>query len=297
MVSSSDTKRTGEVGVWIAFFFLTLAWGSSFMLAKRGLMAYSALQVAGLRLSAAMLALIGLAVVHIRHIPLRKLPYVLASATLAVFAPAFLFATAQTGLDSSLAGVLNALTPCMTFVLGIAFFQQPFGWGKMTGLLLGFAGSAVLILVNARGELSVNHFALYVVVATMCYGLNLNLIKHFLGDVRSLHLSTVTVSMAGLMALPFLLSSDWLQVFQQAPQGRPALFASVFLGLLSTAFAIVVFNWMLSRTSAIFASSITYFIPIVAVCWGVLDGEQFSFWHYAGMAAIIGGIIVLNRFK
>ncbi len=291
-----DKKRT-DVGVWIAFLLLTLAWGSSFMLAKRGLAAYSPLQVAGLRLSAAMLVLVIPAAIHVRQIPVRKLPYVLVSALLAVFFPAFLFATAQTGLNSSLAGVLNALTPCMTFVLGIAFFQQPFGWGKMAGLLLGFAGSALLILINAQGQLSINHFALYVVVATIGYGLNLNWVKYFLGDVRPLHLSTVTVSMAGLLALPVLLSSDWIQVFQQAPQGRIALYASVFLGLLSTGFAIIVFNWLLSRTSAIFASSITYFIPIVAVCWGLLDGEILTAWHYGGMACIIGGIIVLNRFK
>ena len=289
--------RRNELIVWASFLFLMLTWGSSFILIKRSLEAFSAAQVASLRLASAMLALIGFAVSHVRQIPRDRLPYVFLSGLFGMFFAAFLFSLAETGLSSSITGVLNALTPCMTFVLGIVLFRQKSNAMQIVGLLLGFVGSATLVLVNAKGEMSVNHYAFYVIAATICYGLNLNIVKRFLPNVKAFHLSTVSVSMVGLLGLAYLLTTNWLDIVQNAPNGKASLLAAVTLGVVGTAAAQVVFNRMLQNSTAVFASSITYFIPIVALIWGVWDGEVLSVWHYAGMVLIMGGILILNRFR
>ena len=177
------------------------------------------------------------------------------------------------------------------------FFQNSSSPLKIVGLLLGFAGSATLILVNASGGLDLNTWALFVVVATLCYGINLNIVKNYLQEIKPLHLSTVTVAIAGVFGFIYMLSTNWYYTFTTAPFGKSAMLAMVTLGLLGTAAAQIVFNRMLLMSSAIFASSITYFIPIVAILWGVLDGEGFNFWQFLGLLMIIGGIVILNKFK
>jgi drug/metabolite transporter (DMT)-like permease len=296
VLTAAETKRQNLV-VWSSFLFLTLAWGSSFILVKRGLQAFSPAQVASIRLSVAMLALIGLAVQHVGQIPRARMGYVFLSALLSIFMPAYCFALAQMGISSSIAGVLNALTPSMAFVIGLLFFQQKSNTFKVLGLALGFLGSALLILVNSKGQIALNAYALFVVVATFGYGINVNIVKRYLHDVKPLHLSTVSVAIAGLFAVTYLLSTNWLTILQTAPKGQSAFLAACTLGLLGTAAAQIFFNRMLQLSSAVFASSITYFIPIVAVMWGIWDGEILTFLHLIGIAMIIGGIVILNRFR
>jgi drug/metabolite transporter (DMT)-like permease len=291
------TRLSSSSLIWISFIFLTIAWGSSFILVKRGLEAYEPAQVASIRLSSAMIALLGLAINHIKQVPRDRLPYIFLSGLFGLFIPAFMFAWAQRGVSSSIAGVLNAFTPCMTFILGIVFFRQKGSLMKILGIFLGFLGTTLLILINPKGQISFNSYAIFVIVATVCYGLNLNIVKRYLPEVRSLHLTSLTIAMTGLIAFLYLLSTDWITVYQAAPKGHSALAASVGLGLLGTAAGQLVFNRMLQMTSAVFASSITYFIPIVAVMWGVWDGEVLTIWHYLGMALIIGGVLILNKFK
>jgi drug/metabolite transporter (DMT)-like permease len=283
--------------IWVSFLVLTLAWGSSFILVKRGLQAFSSWQVASIRLSSAFLALGGLAFFHLKQIPKDKLKYVIFSGILSMFVPAYLFSLAQMGISSSVAGVLNALTPAFTFIVGILFFKQPSKLIQVVGLLIGFIGSALLILVNSKGEFSLNAYAFCIVIATACYGLNVNILKKHLAGVNPLHMTTVAVSVAGILGLVHLLSTNWLEIVQNAPKGKESLAAAVTLGLIGTAFSQVVFNKMLQYSTAVFASSITYFIPIVALMWGVWDGEILSLWQYVGMAGIIAGILILNKSK
>ena len=292
-----SVPQNKNLNIWVSFIFLTIAWGSSFILMKRGLMAYTPAQVASTRVGTAMLALIFLAAKHIKYIPRHLYFYVFVSAMCGICVPAFLFTIAETHLNSSIAGVLNALTPCMTFIIGVIFFKKSSGPLQILGLMLGFAGSATLILVNTAGKLDLNTWALFVVVATLCYGVNLNIVKNYLNDIKPLHLSTVTVAIAGVFGMVYMFTTNWYTTFTTVPFGKSAMLAMVTLGLLGTAAAQIVFNRMLQMSSAIFASSITYFIPIVAILWGVLDGEGFNFWQFLGLLMIIGGIVILNKFK
>jgi drug/metabolite transporter (DMT)-like permease len=165
--------------IWLSFFVLTLTWGSSFILVKRGLEAYSSWQVASLRLVSAFAVLGVFGAMALKHIPVRKLPIIFVSSMLSMFVPAYLFSAAQIGVSSSVAGVLNALTPVFTFIMGILLFRQPAKLLQILGLSLGFMGSAVLILRNKQGDFALNGYALCVVVATICYGFNVNLVKKY----------------------------------------------------------------------------------------------------------------------
>jgi drug/metabolite transporter (DMT)-like permease len=211
--------------------------------------------------------------------------------------PAYCFAVAQTGLPSAMTGVLNALTPCMAFILGILFFRQSASWLKMAGLGLGFLGSAMIILVNAQGELSLNAYALWVVLASILYGFNLNWVKKHLAAVPALPLATLSVTIAGAVGFCILLTTNWLETLQANPDGMTSFAAIATLGILGTAVAQFFFSRMLQLSSAIFAGSITYFIPIVAVSWGLYDGEVLTWVHGLGILCIIGGILIISRFK
>jgi drug/metabolite transporter (DMT)-like permease len=290
-----DEKRGGWM-IWASLIFLMLVWGSTFILVKRGLETFGPSQVASLRMTAAMIPLLYWGIRHAFLVPRDRLKYLFASAMLGVFVPSFLFANAQMYINSSMAGVLNALTPAMTFVIGLVFFGQPSSWMKILGLLIGFLGSATLIMINAEGKFAVNNYAFLIVIATMGYGANVNVVKHYLRDVHPIHLTTITLSICGLLGLGYFLTTDWPADALTTAQGRQSLLSLIALGLLGTALAQTVFNRMLSVTSALFASSITYFIPIVAVMWGVWDGEVMSVFHYLGMLLVIIGIVILSRF-
>lgn len=283
--------------IWLSFLFLTVAWGSSFILVKKSLIAFPPMIVASLRLSSAMIVVLPFAIRHFKLIPKNKLKYVVSSAFLGIGIPAFLFALAQLGMSSSITGILNALTPCMTFLIGILFFKQKSNALKILGLSLGFLGSASLIFFNAKGELHLNVFCFTIILATLMYGININTTKLFLSDVKPIHISTVSISIAGCFGIIILLTTNFIEILKTNPKAPFSLLTALTLGIVGTAFAQTLFNNLLSKTSAFFASSITYFIPIMALVWGIIDGETLSVWHYFGMILLIGGIIVINRFK
>jgi drug/metabolite transporter (DMT)-like permease len=293
------TAERKSLIVWSSFLLLTLAWGSSFILMKRALQGgFSPFDIASVRMLSAFACLAIPAAINFKYIPKEKLGYVVLSGLISMFIPAYLFCIAQTRMESSVVSILNALTPAFTFVVGILAFQQPLKKMQSLGLFVGFLGSLILIMVNSKGEFSLNEYAFLVLGATLCYGTNVNLIKQKLSDVKSIHLSSVTVAVAGIAAAIYLLFSGSVPTIYANAQVHPWAFgAIVLLGAMGTAFAQVVFNNMLTLTTSVFASSITYFIPIVAVLWGVYDGEVLVFLHYVGMVFIIGGILILNKNK
>jgi drug/metabolite transporter (DMT)-like permease len=295
--NSQPPKPNVALLIWGSFFLLTLFWGSSFILIKRGLLALDPFHLASLRLVAAMSVMLGFALRNIRDIAFEKLPYIALSGMLSMFIPAYLFCLAQQGLNSSIVGVLNAMTPAFTFVVGIALFKQKARWMQSLGLLLGFLGCTMLIMVNAKGALSLNHYAFFAIAGTICYGLNVNIVKHFLKGVTPIQMTSVSVSVAGLVALTHLLFTDWLGAVRVSQDGMTSIAAALVLGVVGTAASQLIFNRMLEVSSAVFASSITYFIPIVAVLWGVWDGEALLPLHFLGMGLIIAGILIINKHK
>ena len=298
MKNNTLSQNSGLI-IWLSFFLLTLAWGSSFILVKRALAGgFTPFEVASMRMVAAMSVLIVPAIASLPKVPRNKLPYMAVSGLISMLIPAFLFCTAQVHINSSVASILNALTPAFTFIVGIVAFQQPLKRMQVVGLLVGFIGTAMLILVNPKGELSINHYAFLILLATLLYGTNVNLVKNKLSGIKPSHISSLAVSASGIAAVGYLLFSGSIpHIYSNSITHPWALGAMLLLGAMGTAFATLIFNYMLTHTTSVFASSITYFIPIVGVMWGVWDGEVLVLQHYLGMLFIIGGVLILNKSK
>ncbi|MTI29967.1 DMT family transporter [Xanthovirga aplysinae] len=284
---------------WGIMLVLTLIWGSSFILMKKGLVVFDPGEVAGIRVMIAGLFLFPMALKAMKGLRKKQVFLLAVSGFVGVLAPAFLFATAQTQLDSAISGVLNALVPLNVLVVGALFYGQKIFPQHLLGIMIGFVGTAVLVLSGQGNDLnSVNMYALLIVVATFMYGNNLNLVKFHLSDLNSMVISSVSIFIMGLFASVYLFSAtDFVQKLTEEDGAIMALAYLVILGGVGTALAISLFNKLLLITDPIFSSSTLYLVPIVAVMWGLLDGEVISFSHYVGVILIIFGVYFSNRRK
>lgn len=278
---------------------LALIWGTSFILIKKGLVAFSASEVASLRVVSAAFFVLPFALTKLKGLTRSDFGKLWLSGMLGIFIPSFLFSFAQTRIDSSIAGVMNSLTPIWTMIIGAMLFSQRFRGLAILGTLIGFGGTVILIMANAENSLGqFSGYSLFIVAATFLYGCNLNLIKYKIEHLRSLTITTVSVMLIGPFALIYLLGFTEFLPKLSSVEGAWKSFGFVaLLGLMSTAVATVLFNKLVKTHSPLFASSVTYLIPIVAVMWGVLDGEHLYLGHYLGMMAIIGGVYMANRKK
>jgi drug/metabolite transporter (DMT)-like permease len=281
----------------LLFTGLTLIWGTSFILIKQGLKVFSPDEVATLRVTAAAIFLLPVGIVQLRDMRSNDYWKMFASGMMAIFIPAFLFSTAQTRMDSSVAGILNALSPLFTMIIGAFVFNQKFKGASIIGIILGFGGAVVLTLTRTEGELAgINVYALLIVLACVFYGANLNFVKFVIPDVRSLTITSVSVLLVGPLAAIYLFGfTDFTTKLQHTEGAWTATGFIVLLGLMSTAVALLLFNRLVKLTTPLFASSVTYVMPIVAVLWGILDGESIQAGHFIGMSLIIGGVYLANR--
>lgn len=277
---------------WVMLIGLALIWGSSFILIKRGLDVYGPGEIGALRIAAASIFLIPFALQGLKNVEKRHWKLLLAVGFFGSLLPAFLFAKAQTQLPSSVAGILNALTPLFTMLLGALFFSQRIKIKTATGLFVGFLGTASLIVAGSGGNLNdLNYYGLYVVLATIFYGANLNLIKYKIPDLRARTITSISLMLVGPMAIIYLFTATTFLETTQSVEGAWLAFGAVVtLGVLGTAIALIIFNQLVKITSPIFTSSVTYIIPIVAVAWGLFDGENLYPGHYLGMVLVIIGV-------
>lgn len=275
---------------------LALIWGSSFILMKRGLDAFTSNQVAAIRMVVSFLCLFPFAIMHIKTIPKQKWKYIIAAGLCGNGIPAFLFTKAETGLSSSIAGVLNTLTPVLTLITGLLFFSMKTTASKVIGIFLGFAGAVCMILYNAKGDIEINYiYSFYVLIACLFYSFSANIIKNHLGNINTIHLSGFALFAIGPPSAIYLFSTDFTQ---RLSSGHPALISFYYvllLGIFGTAIALILFNKLLKTSSVLFASSVTYFIPAVAVLWGLLDGEKLGIMHLVGLLTILAGVYLINR--
>ena len=281
----------------ILLILLALIWGTSFILMKRALEVFSAGELGSLRVTAASVFLLPLAFLKIRELQARHYLKLFISGMMGIFFPAFLFALAQTELESSVTGIMNSLTPICTLLIGVFFFQQQFRRQSIIGIVLGLAGTVILIAANARGSFGgVNLFALLVIMACIFYATNLNYIKYKITDLGALTITSVSLLLIGPLALIYLLAFTEFTHKMQTEDGAWVAFGyTLLLGFMSTSLATILFNKLVKISSPLYTSSVTYLIPVVAVLWGVFDGESLFPGHFAGMAAIIGGVYLANR--
>lgn len=276
---------------------LSLMWGTSFILIKKGLAVFSPETVAVLRVSAASVLLLPVALTRLNQLRPKHFLKLLASGMMGIFIPAFLFAVAQTKIASSVAGILNTLTPAFTMVIGVMFFQQRFRWIAAAGLLLALVGSIMLILAREDGRVEgINMYALLIVAACVLYGMNLNFVKFKITDLHPLTITSVALMLLGPLAIIYLFGfTSFVSTLNQNPDAWKAAAYVVLLGIMSTAFATYLFYHLIQISTPLLASSVTYFMPVVAVLWGVLDNEVLYPGHFIGMAGILAGVYLANR--
>ena len=281
----------------ILFTALCIIWGSSFILMKEGLTKLSPYQVATIRILSAGIVLLPVAVRQWKNIPRNKLGYVFLSGLLGSFFPAYLFCLAETKIDSSLAGFLNSLTPIFTIFTGLLFFGQVFQLHKLIGVLIAMGG--MLVLLFAKGNISWQYlsFASFALVATVLYGLNINLVGRHLHETGSL--AVVAVSFA-LLLIPCVIILWATGYFSLPLANKPFVIASgasSVLGIMGTAVATILFYILIKRSGGLFASMVTYGIPFVALSWGALAGETINEWQVVGLVIILCGVYVTTRWK
>ncbi len=280
---------------WGIFLLLSLTWGSSFILMKLGLTSFSPYQVASIRLISAGLALLPFFFKFIRQTPTAKIPVIILSGLLGNGIPAYLFCIAETRIDSSLAGMLNSFTPVFALIFSLALFSAPVLKRQVMGLMIGFAGVILLFLVKGVGANAYWYYGFLVILATACYGLNIALVHHYLKEFQSLQLVSISLFFMGLFALPILLLSDFGTTFQAAGQPWMSLAASCTLGLIGTGIASLLFYQLIRSAGAIFASMVTYGLPVVAIGWGLLAGESVNIWQVVCLGVIMSGVYLVNR--
>ncbi len=281
---------------WILLVVLSMIWGSSFILIRKGLQVYTPDQVAAIRIGSGFFASLPIALIQLRKVQWKRLKWLFLSGLQGNFLPAFLFAFAQTRIESSMAGILNALTPLFTLSIGTLFYKQTASLSKLAGVIIGLVGCVWLILTRqAEFSFQANVFALLIVIATLLYGSNVNLLKFRLQDLHPMITSSVALFLVGPIALIYLFQTDVVDRTLNAPGAAMSLLAILALGILSTALALVLFNRLLQISSTLFASSVTYLIPIVSVGWGFFLSEQIGWIEVGGMLVILAGVLIVHR--
>jgi drug/metabolite transporter (DMT)-like permease len=262
---------------------------------KIGLKSFSSEQAAAIRILSAALILLPTSVKHLKNLNKKDLIHLLTAGFLGSFVPAFLFTKAQTRIDSALAGMLNSLTPVFTLIVGILFYKTKTRWLQVVGLIFGFAGALGLIASGKDISINnVNNYAFFIVTATTCYAININVVKKHLTHLNGAQITSLSFLFLGPASLVVLLTSDFSAVTSN-PNWIGHLMALVFLGIMGTAFAMLIMNTLIRFTSAVFASSVTYIIPIFAIFWGILDGEAITYWHILFMTVVLIGVYMINR--
>lgn len=280
---------------WGIFLLLCLTWGSSFILMKLGLVSFSPYQVASLRLISAGAVLLPFFFKFIRQTPTGKIPVIILSGLLGNGIPAFLFCIAETKIDSSLAGMLNSFTPVFALIFSLLLFRTPVLKRQLAGLAIGFVGVICLFLVKGVDANEYWYYGLLIIAATACYGLNIALVHNYLKGYTTLQLVSISLFFMALFSSPVLIFSDFAAAFREQDGAWMSLGAAMVLGIMGTGVASLLFYQLIRSAGAMFASMVTYGLPVVAICWGLVAGEHVNGWQVLCLAGIMSGVYLVNR--
>ncbi|MBP7848673.1 MAG: EamA family transporter [Lentimicrobiaceae bacterium] len=281
---------------WFILFSLMLIWGSSFILIKKALLYFDAIEVGGLRMVMAWLLLLPYAIKRIRRFDRSTWLFLAISGFIGSTIPSFLFPLAQRGIDSSLAGMLNSLTPLFTMLLGLAFFRRPAGIMQIAGVFIGLTGAVGLISVSGEASFRFNvGYAAYIILATLFYAVNANVIKSKLMHLNPVTITSLAFFLVGPPVLTGLLTcTPFLDHVSSRPDIWQGILIVAILGMVGTGLSLMAYNKLIHMTTPLFASSVTYLMPVVAVLWGIVDGEVFRIQYIFWIILILLGVALSN---
>ncbi|MBZ9778563.1 EamA family transporter [Psychroflexus sp. CAK8W] len=284
---------------WIFLFSLALLWGSSFILIKKGLVGFSPLQLTALRvlITGVFLGIIGFK--KVRQIQKWQWKWIAISGFIGTMFPTLLFSYAETEIDSAIASILNSTVPLLALVTGIIFFSNQFIKKQFIGVVIGLVGSVLLILAGASLNPNQNYwFAALPVIASLMYAFNANILKSYLEKISALGIATGSFLILIPFALGILVFTGFFNAeFLAQDEVQTSLLYVTILALFGTALAKIIFNRLIQLSNAVFSTSVTYLIPVVALFWGFLDGEQFNLLQLASGGVILLGVYISNRKK
>ncbi len=280
---------------WGYLIVLALIWGSSFILIKRGLVGLSVLQVGSMRIIFAAFFLLSIGFKSIFLISKEKWKYIALTSLFGTFLPAFLFALAQTEIDSAVSSILNSLTPLNTLVLGVLVFGVGYQKRQVWGVFIGLVGTLLLVYDGAMAHPNQNYYyAILIILASICYALNVNFIKRYLSDLSPLSISTGNFLVLLFPAVLVLFFSDFPWQMPSDKVQDSILFILI-LGVFGTGIANILFFKLIQISSPVFATSVTYLIPVVAFCWGLVDNEMLTSVQFFGAFVILIGVYLSAR--
>ena len=289
-------KLDSKLGHWIILLILSVIWGSSFILIKRGLDAFSFEQVATIRIFIASIFLAIIGRKYYINIPIKKIWPLFLTGVIGNGIPPFLFSKAQTYIDSGIVGILNVLTPLFTILIGILFYNLKVKTINYLGVALGIIGTIYLLLPQSD-ELNDKtfYYCILAILGTACYGWSANILKANLEDLNAIQISTISFSFIGPWAGIYLFCGNFLEIMRSHPKALNSLISVAILAIMSSAIAVIIFNKLIKMTGPLFATSCTYIIPIVAIIWGISDKEIITINHIIGFVIILGGVYLVNK--
>lgn len=282
---------------WAILLALSLVWGSSFILMKKGMIAFSSDEVAALRISMASLVLLPWFIKNFRPAYRARLKALVLTGLFGSLIPAFLFTYSETYISSALAGMLNALTPVFTVILAVLWLKIRVSGRQVLGLVTGLVAACALVCFDKSENTFKNiQYSLLVVLATICYAVSVNVIRKYLLELKPLGTTAWAFALMGPLALGYLFGfSDFLPHLQSHPQALSSLGFTAILAIVGSALSVIAYNYLINTAGPVFASSCTYLIPIVALFWGLLDGERVNFSQILCIVLLMTGVYLLNR--
>mgnify|MGYP001561793771 FL=1 len=283
---------------WMYLLFLSIVWGSSFILMKKALIGVTPIQLGALRMMITAIFLLLVGFKSLQRIQKKHWIYIAYTALLGTFIPGFLFAYAIYGIDSSIVSILNSFTPFNTLIFGALVFGVAFKRKQFIGILIGLIGTLILILKGANLNPDQNYwYALLIIIASVGYAFNVNIVKKYLQDLDALAITTGNFLLLLIPATIVLCFTDFFSTFKTDSVGLESLGYISILSIVGTGIAKTIFNKLVQISTPIFSSSVTYLIPIVAIIWGVLDGEKLSEIQVLAGIIILFGVYLVNKRK
>jgi drug/metabolite transporter (DMT)-like permease len=283
---------------WLFLILLSLVWGSSYILIKKALLGFQPIPLGALRITTSSILLLIVGFSSLKKIKKNQWKYIFYTAFLGTFFPVFLFSFAVQEIDSSIASMLNSFTPFNTFIIGILVFGFGFKKKQFIGILLGLIGTSILILKGAEMNPNQNYwFSLLAILATFGYAMNVNIVKKYLSDLDALAIITGNFLMMLIPAILVLFYSGFFSEFKGDELQIDSLLYVVILAVFGTGVAKVLYTKLVQISTPVFASSVTYLMPLVAILWGSLDGEKLSILQLFAGLLIMAGVYLVNRAK
>ena len=281
---------------WFYLAILSLIWGSSFILIKKGLVGLNSVQLASLRMIFAASVIYIYSYNSIKKIPKKSWKWIVITAYLRTFFPVYLISYGQTEIESGLASIITTVTPINTLIIGIIFFSLTFSIKQLLGLFIGLVGAVLLLYEASETNLNSNiYFSFFIYLTTVGYAASVNLIKKYLTNIPPEAVTAgifLSISPPAIIVLYF---SDFTDLNFQDPLILKSIFFVLVLGVFGSAIAQTLFNKFVKISSPIFASAVTYTMPVVAIFWALIDGEILSIMQFFATAIILIGVYLVNK--